>query len=638
MYNSDLENDPEMKKIRREVAEWTKTALGKSKSARIHIGTNALNNRKIWVNDDQRAIHMHVLGRSGQGKTYLLEHMIRNDIDNRRGLCLIDPHGGLYEHVLKYCVRKRLDKKVILIDPNDDQWAVGLNYLEYNPDIYSATSHAGIVMKGIAKVFGGESPETMPRLQRWERNALVPLIRAKLTLIELFDFLDTEDPIFRQQLIDKMDSYYLSREWERFDALRKADQDLFIDSVLNRANKFTIGDTIRRIFGQQISTIDFRKAMDDGKIILCNLNCDKLSIEEQKMLGVVLIDKIYQAGRSRSDISESKRKRMPPFYFYIDEFGELVSEDVARALQELRKFRVSLVLAHQELQQLREDSPKLYSTVMAEPDIKVTFSISREDAEIMVKSLFTGKIRGDKIKRIIEQTKFWPHETTRTVQSSTLGGGSSHGTSKGGTSGDVTTNITTEAYLPEQGLLGTNTLVDVSETSGESYSISDSSGESDVETATWSETTTEVPFYEYEPFMEVSSVQYYSIEEMLEKYISWIKSQTPRYALLKIGTRAPIPIVTPFVENLPVRQKDVEAFKEKVYSQYARPATEVDEEIAVRRKALMSPGTGGLSLSEPKEDLIIPESQNESIGKTEDRVVVKVSGRSRKEIKIPKLK
>jgi len=638
MYDSDLENDPEMQKIRREVAEWTKTALGKPKSARIHIGTNTLNNRKIWVNDDQRAIHMHVLGRSGQGKTYLLEHMIRSDIDNRRGLCLIDPHGDLYERVLKYCVRKRLHNKVILIDPNDYQWAVGLNYLEYNSAIYSATSHAGIVMRGIAKVFGGESPETMPRLQRWERNALVPLIQAKLTLIELFDFLDTEDPTLRQQLIAKMDSYYLAREWERFDALRKADQDLFIDSVLNRANKFTIGDTVRRIFGQRVSTIDFRKAMDEGKIILCNLNCDKLSIEEQKMLGVVVIDKIYQAGRSRSDISESKRKRMPPFYFYIDEFGELVSEDIAKALQELRKFQVSLVLAHQELQQLREDSPKLYSAVMAEPDIKVIFSTSREDAEIMAKSLFTGKIRGDKIKRIIEQTKFWPRETTRTILSSTIGGGSSHGTSRGDASGETTTNITTEAYIPEQGLWGTDILVGISETSGESHSSADSSGEIDIETDSWSESTTVVPFYEYEPFMEVSSVQYYSIEEMLEKFITWVKNQTPMHAQLKIGTRSPIPIVTPWVKDLPVRLKDIEAFKGKVYSQYARPIAEVDREIEVRRKALMSPETGGLSLPEPEEELIISEPQKEILEDGKERVAVRVSGRSKKEIKIPKSK
>jgi len=388
MYNSKNDS-PEMRRIRRELSEFTLGVLGKPKTARIHIGTSTVNKRKIWVDDDQRNIHMHVLGRSGQGKTYLLESMIRSDIDNRRGLCLIDPHGDLYKRVLDYCVLKRLHKKVILIDPNDTEWVTGLNYLEYNPKVCSASAHAGTVMQGIAKVFGGEKTETMPQHQRWERNALIPIIKSKLTLVELFHFIDTRDPTVRNRLTDEKDNYYLAREWETFDDSTPREKSTLAASVLNRANKFVIGDTVRRIFGQRVSTVDFRKEMDAGKIILCNLKCGQLSKEEQTMLGVVLIDKMYQAGMSRDDIPESERKRMPPFYFYIDEFGNFVSEDVASALQELRKYRISLVLAHQELEQLREDSPKLYSAVMAEPDIKIVFSISYDDAQLMARSLFS---------------------------------------------------------------------------------------------------------------------------------------------------------------------------------------------------------------------------------------------------------
>jgi hypothetical protein len=419
-------------------------------------------------------------------------------------------------------------------------------------------------MKDIAKVFGGESPETMPRLQRWERNTLVPLIRRHFTLIELFEFLELDEPMFRDSLMETEGSPYVKREWERFARLRKAERQLFIDSVLNRANKFVINDKIRRIFGQQYSTIDFRKAMDEKKIILCNLNAGSLPEEEWKMLGVVIIDKIYQAGMSRIDIPDFKRKRMPPFYFYIDEFGEIVSEDVAKALKDLRKFRVSLVLAHQELNQLKEDSPKLYSAVMAEPDIKVTFSISREDAEVMSKSLFTGKIRGDVEKRVIEQTKFRPKLTTATIITRSEGGGSSYGTTGNRTTG------TTITHSPDLEIGSTSRI------------STESMGTASTSTDSWSESTAEVPFYEYEPFMEVSSVQYYSTEEMVEKFISWIVNQSPQHAQLKIGTRKPIPIMTPWVNDVRVREKDVEAFKERVYRQYARPVVEVDKEIEER--------------------------------------------------------
>ena len=576
MSNFDWDNDPEMQQIRKKVKSWTKEAFREKPLPKVHIGTSTLNGKKIWLDDKQRAIHMHVLGRSGQGKTYLLESMIRSDIDNGRGLCLIDPHGDLYERIVKYCVRKRLQKRVILIDPSDTEWAVGLNYLEYDSEIYDAPSHASRVMKGIAKVFGGEQTETMPRLQRWERNALIPLISSRLTLIELYEFLNTQDPTFRHAVLEQEDNFLVGREWELFEGLRKFDQDMYSDSVLNRANKFAVNDKIRRMFGQRTSTIDFRKAIDEKKIILCNLNSGILPDEEWKMIGVVIIDKIYQAGRSRGNIAESRRKSMPPYYFYIDEFGELVTDDISKALQELRKFKISLVLAHQELEQLKQNSPKLYSAVMAEPDIKVAFSVSREDAEVMAKSLFTGKMRGDVKKLELDQTKFRPVESTRTTHISGKGGGSSDGTNNTTGSGAVINTGRGEVSSPDGEVMSVSQLHSHGTTDTTSSVSSHSSSDS------WNESMSESPFYEYDEFTEVSSVQFYSIEEMREKFTSWIMNQSPMRAQLKIETRNPIPIETPWGEDVKVREEDVQRFKEAIYHQYARPVGEVDKEIEGR--------------------------------------------------------
>ena len=447
-------------------------------------------------------------------------------------------------------------------------------------------------MKGIAKVFGDENTDILPRLQRWQRNALIPLIERKLTLIELFDFVNPEDPIFRKLVLREISDYHLLKEWELFDKTPSRERLTYIEAVLNRANKFAGGREIRRIFGQINSTIDFREAMDQGKIILCNLASNKLSQEEQRMLGVVIVDKSVQAAKSRVDIPERKRR---PFYFYLDEFGQFVSEDIARALQELRKFKVFLILAHQELEQLREESPKVYSAVMGEPQIRISFRISREDAEIMAKEMFTGKIK-PKVKRVISQTKFWPKETTRTIVTE----------SETWTEREFETYTTTETESESEGetripvpVFLEPDKISYTEVSTKAAMTGYSSGRSSISGGGTSLST--VPWYEYIPFREVSSIEDFSIEEIVEKYIAWIKTQPDRHAQLKIKQRPPIPIVTPFVKPVKVREKDVRALKEKVYRRCALPAEEVDKQIEQRRKKFLEEAKALGLIKEKKE-------------------------------------
>jgi len=580
----------------------------------VLIGENAMNGKCVFLSEDDRKVHMHIIGGSGAGKSKLMEHMIRSDIDRGRGLCLLDPHGSIYEPILQYVVRKRYEDRLILIDPNDEEWSVGINYLEYESN-RSTTSHASQVMKGIAKVFGGEDTDGMPRLQRWERNALIPLIERKLTLVELSDFVNPESPYLRALILQETQNYQVRQDWEIFEKSPARERISNIESVLNRANKFAAGDTVRRIFGQARSTINFREAMDQGKIILCNLGCGKLSDEEKDMLGVVIIDKIVQAGMSRVDIPEKRRK---PFYFYMDEFARYVSEDIAKALTELRKFNVRLILAHQELEQLREDDRKVFSAVMGEPQVRVAFRVSREDAEILAKEMFTGKIRGDREKRRIEQTKFRPVETTRTIhsESESWSEGESRSTgyseSEGKSDGESNTASEGESYnepdiiIPFPDGPGGMIRISASEATTRSSSTSSSSSRSSSSGSSSTQgggsSASEVPFYEFEEFKEVSSIQDYSIEEMVEKFTAWIKTQGDRRAQIKIKQRFPVPIITPFVKDLPVRDKDIQMVKEKVYSKYALPAKEADLMIEQRRTDFLNEAEV-LGLVEPREPI-----------------------------------
>lgn len=566
------------------------TATRPKPSSKMLIGINALNGKPVFISEDDRKYHMHIIGTTGAGKSKLMEYMIRCDIAQGRGVCLIDPHGDLYKNILKYLVRKRLSKKVILIDPNDEEWAVGINFLEYDPNVRSSTSHASSVMGGIAKVFGGEDTDVKPRLQRWERVALIPLIERKLTLLELSDFVDPDDSFLRQQVLHYTENYQLLREWQRFDQAPRRDRETYVEAILNRANKFAIGDIARRIFGQIESTIDFRWAIDNNISILCNLACNKLSEEEQRMLGVVIIDKIVQAAKSRVNILESQRKS---YYFYLDEFGSFVSPDIAKALWELRKFNVRLILAHQELEQLKEEDRKVYSAVMAEPQIRAAFRSSREDSEILTKEMFTGQIK-PKEKRRIVQTKFWPKETTREVETETESWSESDFESSGESSSNSEGLSEHKIPVPAPTIVGDDIMVSYNEISVQAAASSSStaSGSTYGESTSWST----VPFIEFLPFSEVSTIQDFTPEEIIEKYIAWIKNQPDRHAQLKVRQNRVIPILTPFVKDLPVRQKDIQALKEKVYSQYALPAKEADRLIEQRRK----------QLSEAKREAIEP--------------------------------
>jgi len=499
------------------------STVNKPRPKSILLGHNAITGERVCITEDDRKVHEHIIGSSGTGKSKLLELQIRADIDNRNGLILIDPVGDLYDAVLNYIARYKLGHKVIIIDPNNDDWAVGINCLEFDDTIRSSTSHTAEVMKGISKVFNDEQLDSMPQLQRWERDAIVALVEAKQTIVELGPFM--RQAYIRQIILRSVDNNEVKEEWDSFNSLTKSTKETYSRAIFNRANKFAIGQNVRRIFGQVNSTIDFRKAMDEGKIILCNLARKKISAEEQKMLGIVLLDKIVQAGLSRVDIAPERRK---PFYVYFDEFGLFVNYDIAIALWELRKFNVRFILSHQELAQL--DDERVLSAVLNEPQIKIAFRTGRENAEKMMLEMFSGQIRGDKVKFDLYTESEFHRETTRTIKGHSAT--HSEGTVRG------TGTAAGETQIP---LLLEDKTVSLFTNASELDSASSSDG--------YAETETEVPFLE--PFIkkQLTGRQFYSVEEVKEKLISWIQAQPDRHAQVKIRQNKTVPIITPDVSS-----------------------------------------------------------------------------------------
>lgn len=567
------------------------------------IGSNSLNGRNIYLTLQDLLAHMLTIGGTRRGKSKLAEREITYHIANKHGLICLDPHGFLYEDLLAYVTAHRYRDRVILINPNDSNYCVGLNFLAPN-GVDSATQAAGI-MKAIFKVFGEDrSEETKPRLERWLRNLLITFIEAGLPLSDALDFLAISNYTLRKAIIQKINNPYVQAEWEQFEDIKKrSDKETLIESVLNRAAKLILSEQVRRIMGQLESTIDIQEIVETGKVVLVNLQPLKVSREAMQILGILLIDQIVNYARTRTKF-QAKTK---PFFVFVDEASELTSNDLPYGLQALAKYGIFFRLFFQNLEMIKKQNLAGYfDNVMSNCDIKIAFKTSYKDAEELVGDFFAGKIRGDKVKLDILRYDILPKETTREI--STLsesqaetdgvidsegdfsGSGSGSGMLSGSGSGQV------DVFIPES--FGPDNQITYSKTSFDSFGSSNFSSSSfgsssmhgDVRSTTRGKSISKsvVPFYQYLIQQNLGSRQYYSIEEIKEKFIAWMMCQPQRHAQLKLGDKSAIPIITAYVPEVKQRAKDIQTVITYSNERYALPTPIVDKMIEERRKVLLA--------------------------------------------------
>ncbi|MEW6410914.1 MAG: type IV secretion system DNA-binding domain-containing protein [Candidatus Zixiibacteriota bacterium] len=583
----------------------------------FNIGQNTLNGRPQVIDYNDLLLHWLICGGTGRGKSKMLELRMRYHLDNRHGLILLDPHGSLYDDLLAYITVAGYRSRVILINPNDSENSVGLNFL--SPNGMDVSAHASQVMKAIAKVFGESEGETKPRLERWQRNLLMSLIEANLTLADMLDFLSVSSSLYRESVLDSVQNNYVKREWQGFDAISKrSEKENLIEAPLNRAAKMILSDPIRRIIGQSESTVNIGEAIEKGQIILVNLAPLRVSRECQQILGILLVDQIINYAFQRT-----KRQAKKPFFVIADEAAELTSNDLPYSLQALRKFGIYFTLCYQTLTQIKR-IPGYYENVMTNCDVKVAFKSSRQDSEELVGELFAGQIRGDNIKDEIYHTLLVPQESTREVIST--------GTSKTQTSGEVNTEGMSDSHgsgsgssssfssgsanhlIPADGFMYPMEVHSMteSESSGHAsndYSMSSSGSSSSVSKVT-SDSVSEsssisiVPFYEFIREQELSNRQYYSIEEIKEKYIAWVMCQPQRHAQIKVKDDKAIPILTAFVDEIRAREKDCQKVVQHSNDKYALPAVIVDKLIEDRRLRIVHREGTVIDVAHEEEEIV----------------------------------
>lgn len=329
---------------------------------------------KFGIKRDDRRRHMYLIGKTGMGKTTLLENMVINDIYSGNGLCYIDPHGDSVETFLNYIPPSRVND-VIYFNPADIDYPIAFNILE---TVDPSLKH--IVASGLLGVFKKLWADSWgPRLEYVLRNAILALLDYPgSTLLGIMRMLT--DKAYRLKVVEKIHDPVVKAFWvDEYARYPDKFQVEAIAPIQNKVGQFLSNFLIRNIVGQVKSTIDIRNMMDEGKILFLNLSKGRIGEDTSGLIGSMMITKIQLAAMSRVDTPEDQRR---DFYLYVDEFQNFATESFANILSEARKYRLNLIIAHQYIEQLDE---RVKAAVFGNVGSIVCFRVGATDADELVK-------------------------------------------------------------------------------------------------------------------------------------------------------------------------------------------------------------------------------------------------------------
>ncbi len=335
--------------------------------------TNFRNQRTPFgIKRSDRRRHLYVVGKSGSGKSKLLELLIREDLESGKGMGILDPHGDLVDNVLKLVPKHRI-KDVVLFDPSDLDFPPAFNPLEQVPEALKMRVTIGFI-EIFKKLFGNN---WSPRLEHVLRYTTLALLDSPgTTVLSILKMLT--DKNYRQKIVRNIQDNVVKNFWvNEFAGWSEKFDNEAITPLLNKVGQFVATNMIRNIVGQPENLLNFRKIMDEKKILLMKVSKGILGEENASLLGAMAVTKIYQAAMSRADIPEEQRV---DFYFYVDEFHNFATDSFDEILSEARKYRLNLTLANQFLGQLGE---KIRKTVFGNVGSLLAFRVGGEDASIL---------------------------------------------------------------------------------------------------------------------------------------------------------------------------------------------------------------------------------------------------------------
>lgn len=330
--------------------------------------------KKIGIKPDDRRRHFYVIGKTGVGKTTLIQNMAIQDIQKGNGLAFLDPHGEASEELLDYIPSRRVND-VVFINPADIGHPIAFNIME---DVGVENRH--LVASGLMSVFKKIWPDVWSaRMEYILNNTVLALLEYKgSTLLGIHRMLS--DPDYRKDVTQKLEDPIIKAFWEKEFAKYTQRYEMEATAAIqNKIGQFIASPLIRNIVGQVKTSFNIREIMDNKKILIINLSKGKIGEDASRLLGALLITKLQFAAMSRVDIKEEDRK---DFFLYVDEFQNFATESFINILSEARKYRLNLILAHQYISQM-ELSVK--DAVFGNVGSFSIFRVGAEDAEFLEK-------------------------------------------------------------------------------------------------------------------------------------------------------------------------------------------------------------------------------------------------------------
>ncbi|MEO5646024.1 MAG: type IV secretion system DNA-binding domain-containing protein [Candidatus Paceibacterota bacterium] len=332
---------------------------------------------RFGIKSRDRTRHMYVIGKSGVGKSTLLENMAIQDISRGEGLAVLDPHGSFAEKMLDYIPEHRI-KDVIYFAPFDTDYPISFNVLE---DVGADKRH--FVASGLMSTFKKIWVDAWSaRMEYILNNILLALLEyPEATLLGVNRMLS--DKAFRDKVVAVVTDPGVSAFWT--DEFAKYGDRYMQEAgaaIQNKIGQFTANPLIRNIIGQPKSSFDIREAMDNQKILIVNLSKGRIGEQNTSLLGSMIITKIYLAAMSRADASPARMAELPNFYFYVDEFQSFANESFANILSEARKYKLALVIAHQYVAQMEES---VRDAVFGNVGTSISFRVGPLDGELLEK-------------------------------------------------------------------------------------------------------------------------------------------------------------------------------------------------------------------------------------------------------------
>lgn len=350
---------------------YTGTEEGSVVLGRVHFRDDA---RTFGLALEDRRRHLYVVGKTGMGKSTLLQNMIVSDMRQNLGVCLVDPHGDLAESLLGLVPAHRTNE-VIYFDAANREHVVPFNPLACND-----SSRVDLVTSGVVSAFKKLHDSWGPRLEDTLRNAVFATVEQQGTMLTLLQLL--ADKPYREHVVpqirDEIVRSFWQHEFARWPAAYRTEA---VAAIQNKIRPFLTNRNIRSIVSHSGWSLDLRQVMDDGKILIVNLSKGRVGEDNATLLGALLVTSIEQAAITRADVPEDQRR---DFFLYVDEFQNFTTGGFASVLSEARKFRLSLTVAHQYVAQLNDQTA---TAVWGNIGSMIAFQVGSDDAEVLSQQL-----------------------------------------------------------------------------------------------------------------------------------------------------------------------------------------------------------------------------------------------------------